>query len=60
MALSKYDNIMAMSDFNIDVNKDGGIGHDKFDVFCNTLNLTNPVKSETCYTNNDRSKIDYF
>ena len=41
-----------MGDFNIDINKDDAIGHDKLNVFCDTLNLTNLVKSETCYTNN--------
>ena len=49
-----------MGDFNIDINKDDGIGHDKLDVFCDTLNLTNLVKSETCYTNNHKSTIDLF
>ena len=39
-----------MGDFNIDINKDEAIGHDKLDVFCDTLNLTNLVKSDTCYT----------
>ena len=39
-----------MGDFNIDINKDEAIDHDKSDVFCYTLNLTNLVKSETCYT----------
>ena len=28
-----------MGDFNIDINKDDAIGHDKLDVFCDTLNL---------------------
>ena len=48
MAL-KYDNIIVIGDFNIDVHKDEGIGYDKLDVFCNILNLTNLVKSDTCY-----------
>ena len=33
--------------------KDKFIGHDKLDVFCDTLNLNNLVKSETCYTNKE-------
>ena len=49
-----------MGDFNIDINKNDGIGHDKLDVSCDTLNLTNLVKSETCYTNNHKSTIDLF
>ena len=49
-----------MGDFNIDTNKGEGIGHDKLDVFCHTLNLTYLVKSDTCYTNNHKSTIDLF
>ena len=49
-----------MGDFNIDINKDEVKGHDKLDVFCNTLNLTDLVKSDTCYTNNHKSTIDLF
>ena len=59
-ALNRYDNSIVMGDFNIDINKDDAIGHDKLDVFCDTLNLTNLVKSETCYTNNHKSTIDLF
>ena len=47
-----------MIDFNIDIDKDEAIGHDKLNVFCDTLNLTNLVKSDTCYTNNHKSTID--
>ena len=49
-----------MDDFNIDINKDETISHDKLNVFCDTLNLTNLVKSETCYTENHKSTIDLF
>ena len=59
-ALNTYDNIIVMGDFNIDINKDDAIGYYKLDVFCDTLNLTNLVKSETCYTNNHKSTIDLF
>ena len=44
-----------MGDFNIDINKDEAIGHDKLDVFYDTHNLPYLVKSETCYTNNHKS-----
>ena len=59
-AVNTYDNIIVMGDFNIDINKDDAIGHDKLDVFCDTLNLTNLVKSKTCYANNHKSTIDLF
>ena len=49
-----------MGDFNIDINKDEAIDHDKLDVFCSTLNLNNPVKSGTFYTNNHKSTIGLF
>ena len=49
-----------MDDFNIGINKDETISHDKLNVFCDTLNLTNLVKSETCYTENHKSTIDLF
>ena len=59
-ALNTYDNIIVMSNFNIDINKYDAIGHEKLDVFCNTLNLTNLAKSKTCYTNNYKLIIDLF
>ena len=55
-----FDNIIVTDDFNIDINKDDAIGHDKLDVFCDTLNLTDLVKSERCYSNNHKSTIDLF
>ena len=59
-ALNTYDNIIVMGFFNININKDGAIGHDKLHVFCDTLNLINLVKSDTCYTNNHKSTNDLF
>ena len=58
--LNTYDNILVKDDSNIDINKDDAIDHDKLHVFCDTLNLTNLVKSETYYTNNHKSTIDLF
>ena len=34
--------------------------YDKLDVFCYTLNLTNLIKSDTCYPNNHASRIELF
>ena len=59
-ALNTYDNIIVIGDFNIDINKGEAKDHDKLDVFCDTLNLTNLVKSDTCYTNNHKSTSDLF
>ena len=57
MALKAYHNIRVIGDFTIDVNKGEGIGHDKLDVFCDTLNLTNLPNSGLCYTSNHKSTI---
>ena len=48
-----------MDDFNSHV-KGEDIGHDKLDAFCDTLNLTNLVKADTCYSNNHKSTTDLF
>ena len=60
MALNTFDNIVVIGNFNVDINKDEDISHNKLDVFCDTLNLANLVKSERCYTNNHKSTIDLF
>ena len=44
--LNTYDNIIVIGDFNIDINKDEAIGHDRLD------------ESDTCYTNNHKWTID--
>ena len=49
-----------MGDFNIDINKNEAIGHDKLDIFCNTFSLTNLVKSDTYFTKSHKSTIDLF
>ena len=49
-----------MDDFNNDINKDETTGHCKLDVFSDTLNLTNLVKSDTCYTSNHKFTTDLF
>ena len=48
-----------MGDFNIDF-KNKGAGFDKLSEMCDSFNLTNLIKSETCYTKNDKSLIDFF
>ena len=48
-----------MGDFNIDF-QNKGAGFDKLSEMCDTLNLTNLMKSETCYTKNHKSLIDLF
>ena len=60
MALNTCDNVIVMCDFNIYVNKDVGKGHNKLDVSCDTLNLTNLVKSYACYSNIHKSATDIF
>ena len=56
-ASNKYENFIVMGDFNIDI-CNSGIGHDMLEEFCNLFNLTNLIKSETCFTKNHKSTID--
>ena len=56
MVLNTYDDIIMMGDFDIDES----IGHNKWDVFRDTLSLINLVKSDTSYTNNHKSITDLF
>ena len=57
-AISNYDNITLMGEFNIDIKKENSIAYDKLVEFCDTFNLANLVKSETCFMNNHKSTID--
>ena len=54
-----YENFIIMGDFNIDINI-AGMDVDKLDDFCNLFNRTNLIKTETCCTKNDKSRIDLF
>ena len=49
-----------MGDFNIDIKKEDCSGFDKLEESRDTFNLTNLIKSETCYINNHESTIDLF
>ena len=59
-AVNKFGNLIVMGDFNIDLTKEYFSGFDKLEELCNTFNLTNLIKSETCYTNNHISTVDLF
>ena len=48
-----------MGDFNIDL-KIKGLGFNKLDQFCELFNLTNLIKTETCFTMSHKSLIDLF
>ena len=56
-ATSNYENIIIMGDFNIDI-KCKGIGSNNLSDFCDLFQLTNIVKSDTCFTKTDTSLID--
>ena len=47
-----------MGDFNIDLNKTDSIGFGKLEELSDNFNLTNIVKSNTCFTKNNKSAID--
>ena len=46
-----------MGDFNLDM-KSKSLGYDKLNELCDLFNLTNLIKSETCFTKNHKSLID--
>ena len=46
-----------MGDFNIDI-KNKGAGFEKLNEICDTFNLMNLIKSETCYTRNYKFLIE--
>ena len=47
-----------MGDFNIDIKKENPTACDELQEFCDTSNLTNLLKSKTCFMNNHKSTID--
>ena len=56
----KYQNIIIMGDFNTDLQTQG-ICFNKLGEICDLLNLTNLIKSETCFGHSSRkSLIDLF
>ena len=57
-AINSYDNIILMGDFNIDIKKENSTACDILEKFCDTFNLTNLVKSKTCFMNNHKSTVD--
>ena len=58
-ATLKYQKIIIMRDFNIDL-KIKGFGFNKLNQFCDLFNLTNLIKTETCFTKSHKSLIDLF
>ena len=54
-----YENFIIMGDFYIDINT-AGVDVERLDEFCNLLDLTNLMKTETCCTKNHKSTIDLF
>ena len=58
-AILKYENLLIMGDFKIDL-KSKSLGYDKLDEFYDLFNLSNLIKSETCFTKNHKSLIDLF
>ena len=47
-----------MGDSNIGLNKTDCIGFRKLEEFCDNFNLTSIVKSNACFTKNNKSIID--
>ena len=47
-------NVLIMGEFSIDM-KSKSLGYDQLDEFCDKFNITNLIKSETCFTKNHKS-----
>ena len=58
-AMSNYENIIVMGDFNIDI-KCKGVGSNNLSDFCDLFHLTNIVKSDTCFPKTHASLIDWI
>ena len=56
-ASEMYDNFIVMGSFSIDVNLPS-YEHDKLEEFSNLFDLSNLIKSNTCFTKTHNSKID--
>ena len=54
-----YENFIVMGDFNIDI-RTKGREYEKFEDFCSLFNLSNLIKTETCFSKNHKSTIDLF
>ena len=57
-AINSYGNIILWGDFNITIKKENSITYNQLEEFCDTFNLTNLVKSKTCFMNKHKSTID--
>ena len=57
-AINSYGNIILWGDFNITIKKENSITYNQLEEFCDTFNLTNLVKSKTCFVNKHKSTID--
>ena len=56
--LGKYDNVIIMGGFNIDMKDKTNPNFDKFSEFCDTFSMTNLIKDYTCFTKTHKSSID--
>ena len=57
-AVNKYDSLIVIGNFNIDLNKTDRIGLGKLEDFCDNFGLTNIVKRNTCFTKTNKFTID--
>ena len=55
-ASETYGNFIVIGDFNIDIGTKGR-EYEKFEDFCSLFNLSNLIKTETCFSKNHKSTI---
>lgn len=56
--VEKYDNILLLGDINIDTLVEKAQGRQLYEDFIDTFNLTNLIKTQTCFTKSHSSSID--
>ena len=58
-ASETYGNFIVIGGFKIDMRTKRS-KYEKFEDFCSLFNLSNLIKSETCFSKNHKSTIDLF
>ena len=58
LAVNKYENIVAVGDFNIDISDSGSHGYQRLEQFSDIFSLQYLIKSKTCINKTSESTFD--
>ena len=58
LAINKYENIVVMGDFNIDISDSNSHGYQRLEQFSDIFSLQHLIKSKTCITKTSESTTD--